>query len=187
MKPNSQAEGLSMAVGHGWSVREMTGRTDMNNNPAPEELRRLVERFAIRYEVSPESAVLRDHAIRQVGYVVNLYGDDERGGPLRAGDDRCRQILRGLCRISRWAAPADDETCHIDINPVEASLHYLKLETGHGCVRLEIRILHAGAPERSMDADQNRALEELVGRLEALGVRSGGSAPGTRRSSAGRA
>ena len=57
----------------------------------------------------------------------------------------------------------------------------------HGCVRLEIRILHAGAPDRPMDADQKCALEELVRRLEALGVRSGSNAPEAGRASTGRA
>jgi hypothetical protein len=116
-----------------------------------------------------------------------LYGDDERGRPLRPCDDRCRKILRGLYGISRWAAPADDGACHIDIYGVDASLHYLKGTKGHGCVRLEIRILHSGAPDRPTDADQKRALEELVGRLEALGIRSGSSAPEAGKTGAGRA
>ena len=65
--------------------------------------------------------------------------------------------------------------------------HYPKGTKGHGYVRIEIRILHAGAPDRPMDADQKRALEGLVGRLEALGIRSGGNAPGAGRTGAGRA
>jgi hypothetical protein len=169
-------------------VRKMTGRIDMNNNPAPEELSRLLERFAISYEVSPESAVPRGHAIRQVGYVVNLYGDDERSLPLRPGDDRYREILRGLYRISRWATPGDDGTCHVDINGAGASLHYLRGGKGRGCVRLDIRILHAGgAPDLPMDADQKRVLEEVVGRLEALGVRSGSNVAQAGETSSGRA
>lgn len=164
---------------NGPGVLEMT--------PAPGDLVRFLDQFTVFYEVCPESAVLGGHAIRQVGYVVHLYGDDECGEPLHPGDDRCREILRGLYWISRWAAPADDGACHIDINGVDASLHHLKGPKGHGCVRLEIRILHAGAPDRPMDADQKRALEVLVGRLEALGVRSGSNAPGAGRTSAGRA
>jgi len=154
---------------------------------APGELVRFLEQFTVICEVCPESAVLGGHVIRQVGYVVNLYGDDERGRPLHHGDDRCGEILRGLYRISRWAAPVDDGACHIVINGVDASLHYLKGAKGHGCVRLEISILHAGAPDRPMEADQKRALEELVGRLEALGVHSGSNAPGAGRTDAGRA
>ena len=138
---------------NGRGVREMTA--------APGESVRFLDRFTVFYEVCPESAVLAGHAIRQVGYVVNLYGDDERGRPLHPGDDRCREILRGLYRIARGAAPADDGACHSDINGVDASLHYLKGATGHGCVRLEICILHAGAPDRPMEADQKRALEEI--------------------------
>ena len=164
---------------NGRGVREMTA--------APGELVRFLEQFTVICEVCPESAVLGGHVIRQVGYVVNLYGDDERGRPLHPGDDRCREILRGLYRIARWAAPADDGACHIEIQGVDASLHYLKGAKGHGCVRLEIRILHAGAPDRPMDADQKRALEEQVGRLEALGVRSGSNAPEAGGTSAGRA
>jgi len=163
----------------GQGILEMTA--------APGELARFLERFNVFCEVSPESAVLSGHAIRQVGYVVNLYGDDERGRPLHPGDERCREILRGLYRIARGAAPIADGACHIDINGVDASLHYLKGGNGHGCVRLEIQILHTGAPDRPMDADQKRALGELVGRLEALGVRSGSNAPGAGRTSAGRA
>jgi hypothetical protein len=174
-----------MDIGDGWSVLEMIGRIDMNNNPAPEELSKLLERYAICYEVSPESAILRGHAIRQVGYVVSLYGDDERDRPLLPGDDCCHEILRGLYRISRWAAPGDHGTCHIDISGVGASLHYLKGANGRWRVQVEIRILHAGAPDRPIDADQKRALEELVGRLEALGVRSASNAPEAGRSSAG--
>ena len=152
---------------------------------APEELGRFLERYTVIYEVSPASVVLRGHAIRQVGYVVNLYGDDERGRPLHPGDERCREILRGLYRISRWAAPADVGACDIEIHGVDASLHYLKGAKDHGCVRIEIRILHAGAPGRCMDADLKRLLEELVGRLETLGVRSVSGAAGTGRTVAG--
>jgi len=153
------------------------GRSVLEMTAPPEGVERFLERFTVFYEVCPESAVLRGHVIRQVGYVVNLYGADERGRSLEPGDDRCREILRGLYRIARGAAPADDGACHIEISGVDASLHYLKGGNGHGSVRLEIRILHAGAPDRPTDADQRCALVDLVGRLEALGVRSGSNAP----------
>jgi hypothetical protein len=163
------------------------GRSVLEITAAPEKVMRFLDRFDVFYEVCPEFAIVRDHEIRQVGYVVSLYGDDERGRPLHPGDDRCREILRGLYRIAREAAPADDGVCHIDITGVDASLHYLKGGNGHGSVRLEIRILHAGAPDRPLDADQKGALEELVGRLESLGVRSGSNAPEAGRAGAGRA
>ena len=159
----------------------------MTNSPAPEELRRLLDRFAVGYEISPESAVVRDHAIRQVGYVVHLYGDDERDRPLFPGDERSREILRGLHRIAGWAVPADDRACHIEIDGIGASLHYLKSGKGRGCVGVEIHILHAGVSDRPMDADQKCALEALVGRLEALGVRSCSNAPAAGSTGAGRA
>ena len=145
----------------------------MNNSPAPEDVRK----FDISYEIAPESAVGRDHAIRQVGYVVNLYGDDACDRPLHPGDERSSEILRGLRRIARWASPADNRECQVEIDGCGAALHYPRSVDGRGCVRVEIRILHGGVTHRPMDADQKRALEELVGRLEALGVRSCSSAP----------
>ena len=158
----------------------------MNNSPAPEDVRKLLERFDISYEIAPESAVGRDHAIRQVGYVVNLYGDDACDRPLHPGDARSREIVHGLRRIARWAGPADERECQVEIDGFGAALHYPR-SVGRGCVRVEIHILHAGVPHRPMDADQKRALEELVGRLEALGVRSCSGAPAAASAGAGRA
>ena len=142
----------------------------MNNNSSLEDIRKLVERFAISYDVFPESAVLRDHAIRQVGYVVNLYGDDERDRPLHPGDERCGEVIRGLYRVARWVIPPDERACHIDINGANDSLHYLQSGKERGLLQVEIHVLHGDALDASLDADEKRALEELIGRLESLGV-----------------
>ena len=140
--------------------------------PLPEELRGFLERFTVSFEVSPESAV-RGHAIRQVGSVVYLYGHDEPDRPLYPGDERCREILGGLFRIARWAVPAGEQNCRIDVDGVDSCLHYLHGAKGCGCVQVGIHIVPPGGPDEPHNADRQAVVEALVGRLEALGLASG--------------
>lgn len=143
---------------------------EMDGNPASEQLKRLLERFIVSYEVYPESVVLPGRGIRQVAYEVDLYGIEDHEPPLRVDDERCKEIFRALYGIARWSLPNSKRACHIDIGGFDASLHYLDGWQGPGSVQLNFYIRHLDTVDGALDNDQKSALEEVIQRLEALGV-----------------
>jgi len=157
--------------------------SDMNDEQGP-EITRILERYAISYEVRTQWSVLRDHTLRQVGYLVDLYGSD--GSRLAAGDERCQEIFRGLSKIARGILPPDEGDCCISIEGFHPQLHLGVGGNGHGSVRLEMHVRHRHEIDRPVDAGEAQALKALLARLEALVGRGGrrsraktGAAPAT--------
>jgi len=149
----------------------MNDMNAMNDEQNPETLTRILERYAISYEVRGESSVLRDHTVRQVGYLVDLYGSD--GSPLAAGDERCQEIFRGLSKIARGILPPEGEDCCVSIEGFHPQLHFGVGGNRHGSVRLEMQVRHRHEIDRPVDAGEAQALKALLARLEALVGRGG--------------
>ena len=150
-------------------------------NGAPGEFKSVLERFTVFYEIYPESVVLRDHSIRQVAYVVDLYGKDKHEPPIHPGDKRCHEVFRGLYKIACWLLPTDYGACHIDIDSFHASLHYVDGWKEPGYMQLGLHIYHLDKLDKPLDTDQKGVLDELIKRLEALGVYHAGDPRSGRR------
>jgi hypothetical protein len=132
--------------------------------------RDIVRRFSVYYEVRPESTLLHDHTIRQVGFCVDLYGRDGQGPPLNPGDERSKEIYRGLWEIASQIVPEEQEDCRYQLDGFDASLHFDSHGSKCGRVQLKIHILHKHGFEQPIDAGETRALKEMEDRLKNLGI-----------------
>jgi hypothetical protein len=152
-----------------------SGPSPSHGTAAPADIGEIVRRFRVHYDVYPESAVLRDHSIRQVGFRLELSG--EVGAGARPGDDRCREVCHGLLRLSSLVVSGTSGGCLCEVAVFPAMLAYDGGQEGSpACVRLDIRILHDGGCERPIDPSQGLALRELQNRLGEFGVSRGRNA-----------
>jgi hypothetical protein len=142
----------------------------MTSTQTLEHVREIVHRFSVYYEVGPESTVLHDHAIRQVGFCLGLCGRDGQGPPLSPGDERSKEIYRGLREIAMQIIPAEERECRYQIDEFRPSLHYPNFGGSRATVQLEIHILHKHGFEQPIDAGETRALKEMEDRLKNLGI-----------------
>jgi hypothetical protein len=152
------------------------GREASRGVSTPALVSEIVRQFQVHYEVYPESVVLRDRSIRHVGFRLELYGRVGSDAHVRPGDDRCREVCRGLRQISSSIVAATNGGCLCDVAGTAASLYSCGGQGGaHACVRVDIRIFHGDGCERPIDPTQARALHEMEEHLGALGVSRGRS------------
>ena len=145
----------------------------MTSTTRPEHIREIVHRFSVFYEVYPESTVLHDHTIRQVGFCVDLCGRPPRGKNVSPGCARNKEIYGGLSQIASWVIPEKDFECCYELDGFDASLQCDEGAQDCGSVQLEIHILHQHGFDRPLDECELRALREVEDRLENLGVYRG--------------
>ncbi len=86
----------------------------MTSTTRPEHIREIVHRFSVFYEVYPESTVLYDHPIRQVGFCLCN---------VSPGCARSKEIYGGLSQIASWVIPEKDFECCYELDGFDASLH----------------------------------------------------------------
>jgi hypothetical protein len=145
----------------------------MKSTSLPEHTREIVHRFSVSYDVRPESMVLHDHTIRQVGYCVDLYGADGDGPPLSPGDERSKEIYRALREIALQTVQEEDHNCRFELDGFYSSLHYDSDPKSPARVQLTIYILHRNGSERPINAGVAQALHKLEDRLKHLGIHHG--------------
>ena len=145
----------------------------MTSTTQPEHIREIVHRFSVFYEVYPESTVLHDHTIRQVGFCVDLCGRPPQGINVSPRCARSKEIYRGLSEIARWVIPEEEFECCYELDGFDASLHCGNGAQDRGSVQLEIHILHEHGFDRPLDECELRALREVEDRLKNLGVDRG--------------
>jgi hypothetical protein len=145
----------------------------MTSTHTLEHVREIVRQFSVYYEVRPESMLLHDHTIRQVGFCVDLYGRDGQGPFLCPGDERSKEIYRGLREIALQIVPEEQEDCRYQLDDFDASLHYDSHGSKYGRVQLKIHILHKDGFQQPIDAGETRARREMEDRLRNLGIYRG--------------
>jgi hypothetical protein len=138
-----------------------------------EHFREIAQRYSVSYQVYPESRVLRDGTLRQVGFCLELYGRNGDGRPLSPGDERAAEIYRGLRQIALQIAPQQAEACYYQVDGSNSLLVYGNPSSPRGSVLLEIHILHSDDCERPLDEDEIHALHEVEERLQELEVHRG--------------
>ncbi len=145
----------------------------MNSTLLADHTAEIVQRFSVSYAVRAESTVLHDHTIRPVGFCVELFGRDGDGPPLSPGDERSREIYRGLRNIALQVVPHENHDCQFELDDFHPSLHYGTNPRGPAKVRLAIYILHRNGFDRPIDADVTQALHKVEDRLKELGIHHG--------------
>ncbi len=142
----------------------------MTSTTRLEHIREIVNRFSVCYEVYPESTVLHDHTVRQVGFCVDLCGRPPLGTNVSPGYAPSEEIHGGLSQIASWVIPEKDFECCYQLDGFDTSLHCGSRAQDCGSVQLEIHILHQRGFDRPLDECEVRALREVEDRLENLGV-----------------
>ena len=145
----------------------------MSGVPTAEHVTEIVRQFSVSYEVRAESMLLRDHTIRQVGFCLDLYGRDGVAH-LSPGDERSKEIYQGLCEIASRIVAEEPVDCRYELGEFDSALRYGNSARDGGSVRLVIHIVHQNGFEQPVDPAETRALRELQGQLETLGVHQGG-------------
>jgi len=139
----------------------------------PADLRALVERYRVRWEVCPEYAVVKGHK-PQVGFAVELSGTHERGvEPLTPGCPHCQEIFTALRALAAYLLPREERPSVCELGPFDSAIHYSPRHGNRPDVCLTIRILDGECFERPVDECESRRLEEIKERLRELGASEG--------------
>jgi len=141
---------------------------------APLSADELARKFHVHYELYPESMVLRDHSIRQVGFCIELHARVGTNSGVQLGDNQCREAFRGLREVSSFLVPAAEGDCCYDVgNSPHTLCYHGNPQEGQGCVRLEIRVLRREGWEHPGNGTEARALRVMQDRLQVLRVPRG--------------
>ena len=139
-----------------------------------ERVEEVARQFHVHYEVHRESAALRDHFIRQVGFRLELHAGVGTDSGARLRDDQCREAILRLLEVSSFLAPAAEGDCCYEVSGSPAAFYNLGIpQGGQGCVRLDIRVLRREGWESPVNGIEARARREMEDRLRDLGVPSG--------------
>jgi hypothetical protein len=134
-----------------------------------EELRVLVRRLHVHYDVEPELEV-REGARVKVGLLVRLWGVHAKGAGALPGCEKCREIFSRLGLVAQYALD-QDTSMRIALEPLRRALYDSRVVPGTDEVALPIRIT---TPTRDAatpaSAGEERCLKLIRARLRELGV-----------------
>ncbi len=135
-----------------------------------DEMRQLVERYRVCWEVWPES-ICADGKRRQTGFQLELYGthDAMTEHPL-PGCPACQRLYAALRTIAEWILPEEKRPSTYEIGAFDQSLRYSPARHNRPDVTLRIRILHREGFESPVDSCEVRCLTEMQERLRELGA-----------------
>ncbi len=146
------------------------GSPRISNEPPPELLKELVERFRVCWEVWPEYVYV-EREKRQIGFALELYGTHEPGtGHVDPGCRHCQRVFAALQTIADWIQPRDLRPSMYEIAPYDQSISYSSVRDNREDVCLALRILHRSGFERPVGKCQVQCLEEMKQRLRELGA-----------------
>ena len=144
----------------------------MMESDTVKELKRIIEKHTVRYEVWPHYEVVKDKRV-VVGFDLELYGTHDHGTTrLSPGCPRCEETYTDLRHLAESVLPIEKRPSMYDIPPFDASLR--QSAKGVFEVAVAIRIEHRHAFFDPVDLCEERCLKEMCERLAELGV-SGGS------------
>lgn len=142
----------------------------MNRSDDDVELRELVRKHRVIWETRPEAAV-RDERLTPIGFVVELTAThDHPRHPASAGCEECVPVRQALARLASAVVPRGPHASWYDI---AVSANALRFDRAHGNraeVSATITILHNGRVNEPPDECERACLDEICGRLVALGA-----------------
>lgn len=135
-----------------------------------EELRELVGRYRVCWEVWPEYLYVQKER-RQVGFQLELCGthEPEVEHP-EPGCPDCQRIFVALRAIADWILPSEKRPSTYEIGPYDQAIRYSSVRRNRPDVTLTVKILHREGFERSVDACEVRCLKEMQQGLKELGA-----------------
>jgi hypothetical protein len=138
---------------------------------APAELRELVQRFRVCWEVGPEDSYREGEKLK-IGFTLDLIGTHEpevkHPDP---GCEHCRRVYSALKKIAGWIIPKEERPTVYEIEPYRQAISYSHSRHDRPDVTLTIRIEHRSDFDRPVDDCEVRCLNEMKQRLKELGAR----------------
>lgn len=136
------------------------------------ELREVVRKHHVHYEVQPES-VIRGPERRRVGYEIRLWAVHPKGARVLPGCGKCRALTDALRHVLAAVLPLDDRSTWHVIEPPAPRLYDSTAVVGADEVGVSVRLLHRQDYDFPVDACQERCLREIRCALKLLGAREG--------------
>lgn len=137
------------------------------------ELRELVARHTVRYEVWPDYLMVKGQKI-MVGLDLELRGTHCHGETkLSPGCPRCVETYSDLKRIADWILPREERASEYEIHPFNPALEMDPRRHLQAEVVLRVEIRHRRGFDRPLDQCQERCVAEMLSKLRALGARGG--------------
>ena len=144
-----------------------------SNEDKERNIRALVERFRVCWEVWPEYMIVRGEK-RQIGYVLEISGTHEPGVEHPTpGCEHCVRVYNALQTIAEHIIPQERRPSRHDIGIFDAAIHYSRKRRERPDISLTIRILHRTGFEQPVDECENKCLNEMKAHLRELGAFEG--------------
>ena len=145
--------------------------TSVAGEGTPTELRELVQRFRVCWEVGPDDTY-RGGEKQKIGFMLDLIGTHEpeikHPDP---GCEHCRRVYSALKRVAGWIIPKEERPTAYEIDPYRQAISYSHARHDRPDVTLTIRIEHRSDFDRPVDDCEVRCLNEMKQRLKELGAR----------------
>lgn len=136
------------------------------------ELRRLVRRHKVYWEVRPEPVLDDGGEVVQTGFQLALRGTFEHPGHPLDTDPECVEVYRDLRQIAEGILPSEDGDPTCTIGVFENAIEYTP-SSGRKDIEVAIKIVSRESRD-SVDEGELSALREMKRRLEDLGAPRGG-------------
>gem|GEM_PF-565551 len=140
------------------------GRTTM------EELKALVRKHQVCWEVFAEQIPISEDGPRQVGFDLVLYGTHPPEEHPDPGCEKCQAIYKDLRKIATWIFPKEERPSRYEIEIFDSALHYAPTRGNRPDVSLTIKIVHRSEFERPLDECEIVCLNEMKAKLSELGA-----------------
>lgn len=137
------------------------------------QLKDLVQRHQVCYEVWPENLVMSGQLVK-VGFALELEGAHEHpGSEVLPGCVHCQEVFNNLERIADWIRPTEKRPTTYEIQPFDRAIRYSPKRKRRSEVSLTIKIIHRQGYDQPVDDCEQMCLKEMRGKLAELGVLEG--------------
>lgn len=137
------------------------------------ELKELAQAHHVRYEVWPESLMVKGRMVK-VGYDLELSGvHDHPEDRITPGCPHCQHTYLILRQIAEWILPTEARPSRYEIEPFDHALHVSPKRRFQPEVVLSVKILHRHGFDQPVDPCEERCLKEMREALASIGVTHG--------------
>ena len=151
----------------------MFGGSLMAQEETINQLRDLIRRHKVCYEVWPENLVVNGQIVK-VGFDLELDGVHEHmDNRVQPGCPHCQEVYKDLQRVAEWIMPMEERPTTYEIQPFDRAIHYAPWRKLRSEVSLNIKIIHRHGFDQPVDDCEQRCLKEMRQRLAELGVHAG--------------
>ena len=154
-----------------------SGPSAINESRVPEDLRDIVLRHQISYEVWPEWSGCGGRA-KRIGYCVSICGVNERVDCVRGhhvpGCAHCSLTYDEIRKVAEWITLKERRDCRFHIEAFDRAWHIAPRQRwSRNEIIVNIKILHSRSVDCPVNESQERCLNELRLELKRLAVREG--------------